>query len=180
MANPNDKQDTARVFIALWPEPAVRHLLREWRDAWDWPRSASRVRTERLHITLHFLGNIERERLPQIMDGLQVPFTPFELAFGHAELWPGGIAVLAPDAVPPAFPELHAALGAALLQLGIEPEARKYKPHVTLARRAGGVSTPAQGPAVHWPITGYALMESKMGPDGGYTILRAYPLDALT
>ena len=167
--------DTARLFIALWPDPGVRDALRAWRDGCAWPKSASPVRVEQLHVTLHFLGNVPRVRLPDLMRGIGVRFEPFELAFGHPELWHGGIAVLAPDAVPEPLLALHGALGEALEQLGLPLEARPYRPHVTLARRAGSVLAPIQGPPVSWQVDGYALMESKVGDGAAYCVVQTYP-----
>src|SRR4051794_25640433 len=103
--------NTARLFIALWPDETIRGQLREWRDSVAWPGSASPTRTEQLHVTLHFLGGVPCERVPELADGLAVAFTPFELAFGRPELWHGGIAVLAPDALPEPLLTLHGALG---------------------------------------------------------------------
>ena len=166
--------DNARVFIALWPDPGVREQLREWRDGCAWPKSASPVRAGQLHATLHFLGNIPRVRLPELVAGLGVRFKPFELGFGHPELWHGGIAVLAPDVVPEPLLALHGALGEALERLGLPLEARPYRPHVTLARRAGPEPGPIQGPPICWQINGYALMESKVGAGADYGIVEAY------
>ena len=163
--------DNARVFIALWPDQATRDALRAWRDRWTWPRNASPVRTERLHVTLHFLGNVARAQLPALTAALAVPITPFVLEFGHPELWPHGIAVLAPDSVPEPLLRLQRDLGERLPALGLQPEARAYRPHVTLARRAADAIMPLSGPAVRWTVDGYALMES--APDG-YRVLYAY------
>ena len=57
---------TTRLFLALWPDPAVRDALRTWRDLWSWPRGASPVATDKLHLTLHFLGSQPSERLPTV------------------------------------------------------------------------------------------------------------------
>lgn len=170
----NHAADTARVFVALWPDAGVRAALAGWRDACAWPKSASPVRTEQLHVTLHFLGNIPRIRLPELVQGIDVRFAPFELGFGHPELWHGGIAVLAPDLVPEPLLALHGALGEALERLGLPLEARAYRPHVTLARRAGPQLAPFQGPPIRWPVDGYALMESKVGDGAEYGIVQAY------
>lgn len=166
--------DTARMFIALWPDPGVREALREWRDSCVWPKSASPARTDQLHVTLHFLGSIPRVRLPELAGGLGVRFAPFELEFGHPELWHGGIAVLAPDAVPEPLLALHGAVGEALERLGLPLEDRPYRPHVTLARRAGPALAPIQGPPIRWQVDGYALMESKTGAGAEYGIVQAY------
>jgi RNA 2',3'-cyclic 3'-phosphodiesterase len=163
--------DTTRLFLALWPDGAVRDRLRAWRDAWTWPRGATPVHTDKLHLTLHFLGNLPAARLPGLLDGVQVPVAPFDLQLGRAALWHNGIAVLEPHSEPQALLDLHARLSDALLALGLTPEARTYRPHVTMARRANGAGVPASGPAIDWRIRDYALVESR---PGGYIVLKKY------
>jgi 2'-5' RNA ligase len=163
--------DTARLFLALWPDPAVRDQLRTWRDAWTWPRGAAPVHTDKLHVTLHFLGDLPRERLPALLDGLALPFAPFSLRFERGTVWHNGIAVLEPAQEPPALLDLHARLSQALVGLGLQPEARQYRPHVTMARRATGAGVPVAGPPVDWHIDRYVLVESR---SGSYTVLREY------
>ncbi|MGI4720635.1 MAG: RNA 2',3'-cyclic phosphodiesterase [Janthinobacterium lividum] len=165
------KPETTRLFLALWPEPGVRHLLMQWRDAWNWPKGASPVHQDKLHVTLHFLGALPSERLPELLEGLAVPFTPFRLDLGRATLWHNGIAVLEPLVQPPELPGLHRRLADALLALGLPPEARPYRPHVTMARRAASAIAPQDGPPVPWSVSGYALVESR---NGMYTVLRDY------
>jgi 2'-5' RNA ligase len=165
-----DGQPSTRLFLALWPEPGVRHLLTAWRDAWTWPKGAKPVGADKLHVTLHFLGGVPSERLPALLDGFAVPFEPFRLDLERACVWHNGIAVLEPSSAPPQLAALHARLADALVALGLQPEARPYRPHVTMARRAGA-STPACLPPVSWDVRGYALVESK---NGVYTVLRHY------
>jgi 2'-5' RNA ligase len=166
--------DTTRLFLALWPDAAVREQLRAWRELWTWPRGASPVSTDKLHMTLHFLGNQPSDSLPALLDGLAVPFSPFRLQLGVAQLWHNGIAVLAPLSVPQALLDLHTALSSALPGVGLQPEARAYRPHVTMARRGGGAVPPQSGPAIDWAIDHYTLVESKTGDGSGYTVLREY------
>ncbi|MFL6673296.1 MAG: RNA 2',3'-cyclic phosphodiesterase [Massilia sp.] len=168
------KGASTRLFLALWPDPAVRAALAGWRDAWAWPRGASPVRDDKLHMTLHFLGNLPGERVPELVQGLAVPFSPFRLDLGHAKLWPHGIAVLEPHMEPDELLQLHATLAQALAGLGLVPEERKFRPHVTLARRAVNAAPPADGPPISWDIQGYALVESRPGNGGGYTVLKTY------
>ena len=166
-----DGQSQLRLFLALWPDPGLRHLLKERRDAWAWPKGASPVHADKLHVTLHFLGAVPGERLPELLDGFAVPFEPFRLDLNRAALWHNGIAVLEPERAPPELLALHARLSDALAALGLQPEARSYRPHVTLARRAGGATVPPDAPPVAWDARGYALVESK---NGVYTVLRHY------
>jgi 2'-5' RNA ligase len=165
---------SARLFIGLFPNGAVRGELAAWRDAWTWPRSATPVADGRLHLTLHFIGDVARERVPEVAEALPAAFSRFNLRFGQPALWPHGVAVLEPDAVPAALLELHAAVGDALRGLALPLDARPYRPHVTLARRAAGAVRPDRGTAINWRIDRFALMESKLGPDGAYTIIREF------
>lgn len=162
---------SSRLFLALWPEPGVRRLLAERRDAWLWPKGAAPVHADKLHLTLHFLGDVSSERLPELLDGFQVPFDPFRLELTGAALWHNGIAVLEPGLTPPSLGALHARLSDALSALGLRLEARPYRPHVTMARRAAGAGLPPAHPTIVWDVRGYALVESR---NGVYTVLREY------
>lgn len=166
-----DKAPTTRLFLALWPDEAVRPALKIWRDAWVWPGGAAPVGTDKLHVTLHFLGHQPAESVPSLLEGLAVPFSPFRIEFGTPKVWHNGIAVLEPHSEPEELLLLHSDLGSALLDLGITPEERKYRPHVTMARKAVKAMPPAAGPAVAWDVTSYALVQSQ---GGVYTVLRHY------
>ncbi len=163
--------DAARLFLALWPDTETRRRLIEWRDSWTWPRGATPVHDDKLHLTLHFIGDVERARIAALRAQLGVAMVPFELEFGTATVWPHGIAVLEPLAIPAALTRLHATLGKLLDSAGLPPESRPYKPHVTMARRAAKAAVPGQGPQFTWAADGYALMASS---GGSYTILESY------
>jgi RNA 2',3'-cyclic 3'-phosphodiesterase len=162
---------TARLFLALWPDEAVRPALKIWRDAWIWPAGAAPVAADKLHVTLHFIGDQPSERLPVLMEGLAVPFSPFRVEFGRATVWHNGIAVLEPHCAPAELLLLQSDLGSVLLDLGITPEERTYRPHVTMARKAIKAMPPVDGPAVAWDVTSYALVQSS---GGVYTVLKHY------
>ena len=161
----------ARLFVALWPEPAVRTQLAAARDRWRWPKGATPVASNRLHLTLHFIGAVAQARVPEIAAALDVPSPAFELSFGRDVLWPHSVAVLEPDGAPPALTFLHAALGERLRALSLPTDERPFKPHVTLARRAAAATPGNDLPAIVWPVHGYALLQSIAG---NYEIVRAY------
>lgn len=160
-----------RMFIALWPGDAVRRELAAWRDGWRWPRSATPVRSERLHMTLHFIGDVPVERVDEIASALSTPCGPFELSFGRNVLWPHGIAVLEPNGAPAQLIDLQATLGEALRALSLPVDQRPFKPHVTLARRANSAEPSCEGPPIRWSIDRFALMRSH--PDH-YEVVREY------
>jgi len=170
----SDPSAPLRLFLALWPDAATRAGLAAWQHCWAWPPRAAPVKPERLHLTLHFLGDVPAVRLPALLAGLELPFEAFALPFGCAELWPGGIAVLRPHHTPPALLRLHAALGDALRRLDLPVESRPLRAHVTLARRAAGATRPDHGPELDWPVaTGFVLVRSLPG-GAGYRLLRRF------
>jgi len=163
-----------RLFLALWPDARTRAGIVASQEAWSWPPAAARVPAERLHITLHFIGSVARERLPRLVSGLQRPFESFEFTLERAEVWPNSVAVLQPDRTPHEMSDLHRRLGDALSELGLPVESRPFRPHVTLARRARGAVPPLHGTSIRWEANdGYVLAESLPGGTG-YEILERF------
>lgn len=172
MSGPN-RSPQWRLFLALWPDEGTRAAIAAWQDAWHWPPAARLVARERLHLTLHFIGNVAAERLPELASGLQVGFEPMLLRFREGQVWPGGIAVLRPDATPEPLLALHARLAEALVAHGLPVEERPFRPHVTLARKAGGAAAPAAA-ALQWRAqSGYVLARS-VPNGGGYEVVARF------
>lgn len=160
-----------RLFLAVWPDAPARDALLRWRAGAVWPPGAAATPPAQLHLTLHFIGPLPAARLDEVATGLAVPCARCRIGFDHAEAWGRGLAVLGAAAVPPALAELHGRLAEALRALGLPVEARPWRPHVTLARRAAGARLPGGGPPGAWSVDGYALVQSA----GGYRTLRRYP-----
>lgn len=171
---PSPDPASQRLFIGLWPPPQVHSALLAHADTWTWPAGARRTPPERLHVTLHFLGQVATARIADLRAGLAVDAPAFELVLNRQEVWPGGIAVLEAGMVPPPLAALHAALAQRLTALGLPVEARRYRPHVTLARKATGASPPPSASPVHWRAgPGYALVRSLPG-GRGYETLQSF------
>lgn len=152
-----------RLYLALWPDDGVRARLVTAQRTWVWPRRAAVVPSERLHLTLHFLGEVDDATVRALIGRL--PACPgFTLQLDRAELWAQGIAALEASAVPPALLQLHGALAGTLCELGVRVEARRFRPHVTLARHAQAAVVPETVEAVEWAVRGYALIRSHAGP----------------
>lgn len=163
-----------RLFLGLWPTPAVRERVLAHADAWQWPAAARRTPPERLHLTLHFLGNVPSPLLPALAQGLATDWPGCELLLDRAQVWPGGIAVLEAGTVPPELQRLHATLRDRLVALEVPVEARRYRPHVTLARKAAGARPADLREPLRWQAPpGYALVQS-LGGGGGYRTLQCF------
>lgn len=163
-----------RLFLGLWPPAGLRAALGEHADDWDWPAAARRTAAGRLHITLHFLGNVPGCRLPELQAALQVDWQGSEVLLDEARVWPGGIAVLEARQVPRQLAQLHARLAERLRGCGLPVEQRRWRPHVTLARKAAGARAPAAFAPLRWQAApGYALVRSLPG-GAGYETLHAF------
>lgn len=123
-----------RLFVAIRPPEHVRDALI---DATDDSPELRWVSDDNLHLTLRFIGEVERPLANDIADALSgVRFPAFELRLtgvGRFEQRNGG-AVWA--GVEPRRPvaELAAKVDRACVQAGLEPERRAFHPHITLAR----------------------------------------------
>jgi 2'-5' RNA ligase len=160
-----------RLFVGLWPPPGAHAALLAHAQEWSWPAAARRTRPERLHVTLHFLGEVAGGLLPALRRDLAVEWRGCELVLDRPVVWPGGIAVLEASAVPGALADLHAALAGRLRGLGVPLEERRYRPHATLARKAAGARPPAPSQPVTWQAgPGYALVQSLPGGRGYETL----------
>ncbi|HVI53088.1 MAG TPA: RNA 2',3'-cyclic phosphodiesterase [Candidatus Sulfotelmatobacter sp.] len=144
---------------------------------------------ENLHVTLRFAGEVDEPRAEMFHDCLTaVAAGPFDLrirglgAFssGHRAhtLWAG---VDASDDLT----HLQARVEAAARLAGLEPEGRKYTPHVTLARLARDTSPARLAEvisgnnllAVTMPVDRFTLFASHLGKqEPFYEPLAEYPL----
>jgi RNA 2',3'-cyclic 3'-phosphodiesterase len=164
----------ARLFLALWPSPSVRAALASAAGQWVWPAQARRVSPQRLHVTLHFLGKVPRERIAVLVQGLSVPVAPFRLSIDRAAVWRNGVALLQPAAVPVELLHLHEMLARSLPALGLAAETRRFRPHVTLAREAGGATPPPLFTPIAWRVAHFALVESQWGAQAAYRVLHRF------
>ena len=82
---------------------------------------------------------------------------------------------------------LHRQIENALKRVGVEPEGRKYSPHVTLARLRGTPASTVGGWLVQhsllvtppFPVSSFRLYRSVLAPDGAKHFVEAeYPLAA--
>ncbi len=123
-----------RLFVAIRPPERIRDLLI---DAMDDSPALRWVGDDQLHLTLRFIGEVERPLADDVVAALaRVRFPAFELAVkgvGRFEqrnggaLW-AGVEPRAPVA------ELSAKVERACVAAGLAPERRAFHPHITLAR----------------------------------------------
>jgi 2'-5' RNA ligase len=161
MARDAPSPAVATLFLALWPGAALRKALAAEQARWQWPATARPVEPASLHLTLHYLGPVPLERLPELTAAFDVEASRGTLRLRRRERWRNGCAVLCPETAPDALVALHAALAQAVRGLALPVESRPWRPHVTLARRAAEALAPSDdGPALAWPVRGWRLARS--------------------
>jgi 2'-5' RNA ligase len=142
------------------------------------------------HITLRFIGDID-DRLAQdialLLDGMRR--RSFEVRFGALQAFGGRKPRAIVATVEPVQPllELQAEHERLMQRLGLEPEGRKFTPHVTLARLRDSSSIDvadylsARGPIFgsSFRVSRFVLFSAKASVGGGpYVVEADYPLAA--
>ncbi len=175
-----------RLFVAIRPPEEIRDLLI---DAMDDSPALRWVGDEQLHLTLRFIGEVERPMANDVAAALaRTRFPGFELAVkgvGRFEQRSGGALWAGVEPRAPVA-ELAAKVERACVSAGLEPERRAFHPHVTLARwnrrnadavtaferrHADLVSDP-------FPVGEFVLFESHLSRHGPhYELVASYPLD---
>lgn len=176
----------ARVFVALWPTPPVRERLAEEGRRLHKHLGGRLTRPETVHMTLVFIGDLPRDRLPDLRAALVGTVPPaFELVFDTAECWRHNrIACLGASNPPAVLFDLVKSLESQVRALGVAFDRRPYRPHVTLLRKAqcknptlGRVLRWGTDSDVVWPVTEFTLVESALtSPSSRYAVLARFPL----
>ena len=175
-----------RLFVAIRPPEPIRDLLV---DAMDHGADFRWQDDEQLHLTLRFIGEVERPVANDLAPALtRIRSAAFELRIagvGRFEQRNSGALWAGVDPKEPVA-ALAAKVERACQSAGLEPERRAFHPHITLARwkgrrtrelkdyleRHGGLSSPS------FAVDAFILFESRLSRHGAhYEEVAAYPLD---
>ncbi len=129
-----------RLFLGIWPDQTLLPKLVDLQKGVSQVIAGAKLtKSEFLHLTLYFLGNLEEEAAQRLIAAMGKLSPPAGLqAFDSWIAFPrpaeATIVGIGGKNVSNALEDLHATLGKTLLSLGIETEQRPYHPHLTLAR----------------------------------------------
>ena len=176
------ERSTNRLFVALeLPQPLQQRLA-------DLPMALPglrRVPPKQLHVTLYFIG--DRAQPDDVRDALaEVRSPPVALTLQGTGRWPGVLwAGVKQEA---ALTALQQRVTQALGSCGLEPEARPFRPHITLgrfrarrppARLDAWLRTQRDLSAPTIDLPEFCLYSSELTPTGArYGILQRFPLRA--
>ena len=162
--------ETKRLFFALWPDVRQRDRLRDVINSVAKVVEGRPVDRRDWHVTLAFIGAFPAHRVPYLLQrAAEVQVDPFRLSFDRLEYWPRPrVASLCAATVPPELQALVDALNGVMLDLGLMPEVRAYRPHITVVRGARQFSTERLTQRVTTEWSSFELMESVSGPSGAH------------
>jgi RNA 2',3'-cyclic 3'-phosphodiesterase len=172
-----------RLFVAIRPPPSIRDALIAIQGGVEGARWQD---DDQLHLTLRYIGDVDGHTANDIAECLEsVSTRRFEITLAGVDsfnrkgrsdtLW-AGVTPHEPLAA------LHRKIDQMIVRLGLKPEGRAYKPHITLARgrmgaldafmaRHGGLSS------APFTVDHFALYESITGDEGSvYVEAARYPL----
>jgi 2'-5' RNA ligase len=169
-----------RLFIGIRPPEPVRDALLDTMEALE---GARWVDEANLHLTLRFVGAVERPEANDLADALaQIAAPPPVLSVagvGHFDkrnrygARPRALWARVPRAG--RLTELRAKVERACMAAGLGPELRRFTPHITLARLGAEVGDIGAwlarfgdlraGP---WDATEFILFESHLGHTGAH------------
>jgi len=180
-----------RLFFCVELEAAVREALEEVTrglrsrlgPGTKW------VMKENLHITVRFIGEVEEalaERLAELGSRVAREATPFAFVLSHLGAFPiprrARVIWAGPEGDPRAFVELVQSVEAGVRELGLPPERKEARAHVTLARLKPPRDVAAALAGVSFPrltveVGALTLMRSRLTPQGPiYTPVGRWPL----
>lgn len=173
-----------RLFTALELPDDVTEALGRLRQPLP---GAKWVSHDQMHLTLRFAGDIDNRQADEFADALgEIAVAPFDVQLAAVDVFGGATprVLWAGVQASEALTTLAQAHEKAARRVGLMPETRKFRPHVTLARlngtpvdlvarflqRRGGFALPA------FVAERFVLYSSKPHVGGGpYVIESAYP-----
>jgi len=149
----------SRYFFALWPDKNIRKVIIDCSSQLQ--LTGSYTKKSNLHITLVFLGKLSQQQLPALIKQVEkIPFSSFELCLTHSGYFKNSKAAwLGLESIPDSLLQLHMQLINTAEQCNISIKSQRYKPHLTLSRKAKAMSKQQIIP-IPWVIKDYALVES--------------------
>ena len=155
----------ARLFFAVRPNDETRERLARVQMTFD-VGTARAVAPDNFHLTLAFLGEMsadKRECYAQAAGTVEIPTFSVTLdRFGYFDKRP--LCWIGPSAIPIELRTLHKRLVHAITPCGYR-DRREFKPHVTLFRKAAGITPPDETPAVELRVDRFFLVESVQKDD---------------
>ncbi|MDZ7752479.1 MAG: RNA 2',3'-cyclic phosphodiesterase [Gammaproteobacteria bacterium] len=167
-----------RLFFALWPDPDLRSRLAT-AGAAALAGSGRLVPPERIHLTLAFVGDVDKPvRQCLLEEAGRIAAPAFTLVLDRLGWWRRSqVLWVGTDHGPAGLAQLVAEVHRVCGRCDVALEARAFATHVTLARKVRRAETGEPPPGLVWSVGEFALVRSVTGRDGlSYTTVATWPL----
>ena len=135
-----------RAFLSLTPDAHSAVAIHQW-SSLCWPAINKSVPVQNYHLTLAFLGDVDASQLSRIKALFaELNHSVVELTLNQVGYWPDTTTLwLGPEHTPESLLSLVASCKTIANRAGVRVDSRRYKPHLTLARKT---STPPAHPLI--------------------------------
>ncbi|KKN34085.1 hypothetical protein LCGC14_0797270 [marine sediment metagenome] len=126
-----------RLFFALWPTQTSRDQIQLVSDAFQ-QDTTRQVPKHNLHITLFFIGNIDHQNIPLLMEKASlIRNSKIALVFNELDFWrrPKILCLSCQRQTTPLY-QLVNSLNQLAKTLSFQIESRPFRAHITIARKA--------------------------------------------
>lgn len=170
---PDRPRRPERLFFGVLPDSETGSQVTRFIDQFFWENRlmGTRLRTDRLHVSLHHIGDFRRLRTKFIyaaqQAGKAVSMGPFEVAFRFVKSFEAmphkkdrrPLVLLGEGGE--ALAELFRSLGIAMTRNGLEAAA-DFVPHMTLSYGPDAIPVQAIEP-IRFTVKDFALIHSRLG-----------------
>ena len=182
-----------RLFVAIEIPPAIREAIAASLATLSGQKSTVKwERTEKLHVTLRFIGDTAEEDVPRVIDALQRAAAhvggPYPVRYSSPGYFPNRkrprilwVGMEDPGRMTTA---LHDAVELELRSMGLDEDDKQFHPHVTVGRirhesPASRLLDAFEKLTLHTDqviVDQFVLMKSELRPDGSdYSVVARFP-----
>lgn len=177
--NAAPEKQSSRVFFAAFPNKIIQNKLIRKAEELRAVCGGRIIKAHHIHLTLLFLGNVDTDRIDTLLEtAKKISAKKFELKLNKISYWKHNqIVFVGAEHYPDELFVLVESLKNSLTKAGFLFDARDYKPHVTLIKKASHRVDSQPIKLLVWPVDQWHLIQSQPGPNGvDYISLAHWPL----
>lgn len=157
-----------RVFFAIFPNKRIQEQLVHLAESLEPICGGRKIKKQRIHLTLLFLGNINAHRIEALQQAMKmVTEKEFELSLEEICQWKKNqIIYVQSNKFPAELFSLVDSIGHVLSEIGFLLDNHTYKPHITLLRKAVRPAKIGLIEPIQWRVNEWFLIQSKQTDHG--------------
>ena len=167
----NSVKNKARLFFAIELTQALKNQLEILQQTN--PVFVGRpIKPHNFHITLQFLGSVERQLIHDLIDSIKIPeIKPFSVSMEHYAFYPKAeVGCVEVQKGKQELSDIKSHLNRCLANEGIHfsKDKHSFRPHITLYRECQPLGDIQQALSLEFKVERFCLMESIQNDKGVY------------